>query len=163
MTASTAVMVRWLVTVNGCTPGTIPNGIIPMKFAIRMNMNSENTKGTYFLPSGPTLEVSILLTKPATPSTAICQRPGTSSRFIPPHMNSHKAPNTRIMNNEEFVKETSYPAISSCASGSIWNWCIGSILPLSPATFTTLFFPHPSAFAWAYYTTQAPGLFRTLP
>jgi hypothetical protein len=95
----------------------------------------------------------MLLMKPVTPSTAICQRPGTSSRFIPPHMKTQKAPNTRIMNNEELVKETSYPPNLSGASGSIWNWCIGSILPPSPATFTTLFFPHPSDFAWAYYTT----------
>ena len=70
-------------------------------------MNNENTKGTYFLPSGPTFEVSMLLMKPVTPSTAICQRPGTISRFIPPAMNSQSAPRTSTMNNDELVKETS--------------------------------------------------------
>ena len=33
----------------------------------------------------------MLVMKPVKPSTAICQRPGTSSRFIPPSMNSHRA------------------------------------------------------------------------
>ena len=42
MIASTPVMVNWLVTVNGWTP-TSATGIMPMKLANRMNMNSEKT------------------------------------------------------------------------------------------------------------------------
>ena len=40
--ASTPVMVRWLVTVNGCTP-TSATGSMPSRLAARMNMNSEKT------------------------------------------------------------------------------------------------------------------------
>ena len=39
-------MMMWLVTVN-------VYGISPIMFAIRMNMNSENTSGKNFIPSLP--------------------------------------------------------------------------------------------------------------
>ena len=87
MIAMTPVTVNWLVTVNGWAP-TRANGIMPIRLANRMNMKTVNTQGTYLRPSGPMLVVSIEVTKPVTPSTATCQRPGTSSRFIPPSMNS---------------------------------------------------------------------------
>ena len=105
--ARTAVTVRWLVTVKAWTPGTMPKGIMPMKFATRMNMNSEKTSGTYFLPSGPTLVETISLMKPFTPSTAACQRPGTIWRFMPPSMNTQIVAMTKIMNSEELVNEMS--------------------------------------------------------
>ena len=46
MIAITPVTVNWLVTVNGWTPGTTPNGIMPIRFANRMNMKTVNTHGT---------------------------------------------------------------------------------------------------------------------
>jgi hypothetical protein len=74
--------------------------------------------------------------KPVKPSTAACQRPGTSSRFMPPSMNSHSAPSVITIHRAELVKAMLWPAI--CQSrpkiGSIMNWCIGSILPDSAAT-----------------------------
>ncbi len=88
MIASTPVTVNWLVTVKGWTPGMIPNGIMPIRLANRTKMKTVNTQGTYLRPSGPTLVSSMLVMKPVIPSTAICQRPGTSSRFMPPIMNA---------------------------------------------------------------------------
>ena len=55
-------------------------------------MNSEKTYGTNFLPSGPMLTLTMSSTKPVKPSTATCQRPGTSSRFMPPHEHRRSAP-----------------------------------------------------------------------
>ena len=43
---STPVTVNWLVTVKGCAPGTIPNGIAPMTLANRMKVKAVNTHGT---------------------------------------------------------------------------------------------------------------------
>ena len=87
-------------------------------------------------PAGPMFVSIMLLMKPVTPSTAICQRPGISSRFIPPSMNSHTAASVNSIHSELLVKAIELPAI--CQSwpnrGSTWNWCIGSILPDSAAT-----------------------------
>ena len=57
MIAITPVTVNWLVTVNGCDAGPSANGIMPSRFANRMNMKTVNTQGTYLRPSGPTLVV----------------------------------------------------------------------------------------------------------
>ena len=43
MIASTPVMLKWLVVVNGCRPGMIASGIKPRKLANRMKMKSEKT------------------------------------------------------------------------------------------------------------------------
>ena len=53
MIAITPVIVNWLVTVNGWTPGITPNGIIPIRLANRMNMKMVNTQGTYLAPLRP--------------------------------------------------------------------------------------------------------------
>ena len=100
-------------------------------------MKTVNTQGTYLRPSGPMLVSSIEVMKPVTPSTATCQRPGTSSRFIPPSMNSqiaaeHDQHPQRAVGEDERVARPDRPT-----SGSIWNWCIGSIL-VSAATCLNL-------------------------
>ena len=51
--AIAAVMMMWLVTVN-------VYGMIPIMFAVRMNMNSENTRGKNRIPSLPA-ELCIVL------------------------------------------------------------------------------------------------------
>ena len=134
MIASTPVIVNWLVTVNGWTPGITPNGIMPIRLANRMKMKIVNTQGRYLRPSGPILVSIIELMKPVTPSTATCQRPGTSSRFMPPSMKTRIEPSTIIIHSAELVKAKGLPAVPRI--GSIWNWCIGSMVDdCSAATF----------------------------
>src|SRR5438067_664648 len=81
----------------------------------------------------------MLVTNPVKPSTAICQRPGTSSRFIPPSMNSHRQATTTAIQAALLVKAIEWPAICQPwpNSGSTVNWCIGSTLPDSAATLQT--------------------------
>src|SRR5690242_10238289 len=55
---------NWLVTVNGCPPGTIANGIAPRMLANRMKVKAVNTQGRYLRPSGPIDERVILSQKP---------------------------------------------------------------------------------------------------
>ena len=135
MIAMIPVTVNWLVTVKGWAP-TRAKGIIPSRLANRMNMKTVNTQGMYLRPSGPILVVTIEVTKPVTPSTATCQRPGTSSRFIPPSMKIQISARTTSIHKALLVKTNGVPSRWP-ASGLIWNWCIGSIL-LSAAT---LYFP----------------------
>src|SRR3546814_2803947 len=50
--------------------------------------------------------VSIIeATKFVIPSTVACQRPGTSSRFMPPSMNSHSTPTVSTIHNAERSEE----------------------------------------------------------
>ena len=72
----TPVNVNWLVTVNGCARETIPKGMLPIRLANSRKMNAVNTHGKYFLPSGPMLAWTMSSTKPISPSTVTCQRPG---------------------------------------------------------------------------------------
>ncbi len=53
--ASDTVMMIWAVTAN-------VYGMSPMTFTVRMNMNSENTSGKNFMPSGPAVLCSVLAT-----------------------------------------------------------------------------------------------------
>jgi hypothetical protein len=69
-----------------------------------MKVNSEKMYGTYFLPCGPMFTLTMSSTKPAKPSTAICQRPGTSSRFIPIAMNPNISASAISIHSELFVK-----------------------------------------------------------
>ena len=110
MIAITPVTVNWLVTVKGWTPGMIPNGIMPIRLANRMKMKTVNTQGTYLRPSGPTLVSSIEVMKPVMPSTATCQRPGTSSRFIPPSMNTQIEPSTISIHSALLVNTNGLPS-----------------------------------------------------
>ena len=69
-----------------------------------MKMKAVNTHGRYFLPSGPMLTLTMSSTKPIRPSTATCQRPGISSRFMPPNMNSQIVPRTISIHSALLVK-----------------------------------------------------------
>src|SRR3546814_10162613 len=61
-------------------------------------------------------------TKPVKPSTAICQRPGTSWRFMPPSMNSHRMIAAAPIHTALVVSHTSFPpAANSFAIGSTVN------------------------------------------
>ena len=62
------------------------------------------THGRYFLPSGPMLAFTMSSTKPISPSTVICQRPGISSRFMPPNMNTQIVPSTISVHSALLVK-----------------------------------------------------------
>src|ERR1051325_709173 len=135
MTAITLVTLNWLVTVNGWAP-TRASGITPSRFANRKNMKIVNTQGRYLRPSGPMLVVTIDSTKPVIPSTATCQRPGTSWRFIPPSMNSQISASTTSIHRALLVKTNGLPSRFP-TRGLIWNWIIGSILALA----ATLVFP----------------------
>ncbi len=73
-------------------------------------MNTVNTHGTYLRPSGPTLVSSIEVMKPVTPSTAICQRPGTSSRLRPPTMNAQIAASTISIHKALLVNANGLPS-----------------------------------------------------
>ncbi len=108
MIASTPVAVKWLVKVKGCRPIT-PSGSRPRKLASRMNMNSEKTYGIYFLPPSPTFASSRLLMKVVKYSTAACQRPGTSSRFMPTETNTVSTAAAATMYSALFVKATLNP------------------------------------------------------
>ena len=66
-------------------------------------------------------------------STAACQRPGTRSRFNPPHMKKRIEPRTTSIHNAELVKWNGVPSSADPVSESIWNWCIGSILTSAAA------------------------------
>jgi hypothetical protein len=78
-------------------------------------------------------------TKAISPSTAICQRPGISSRFIPPNMKSQITPSTIRVHSALLVKTNGFAPWNEPKIGSITNWCIGSILPSA----ATLSFPIP--------------------
>src|SRR6478735_8465563 len=65
---------------------------------------------------------------PVMTSTAACQRPGTSWRLVPPHMNSTIAASTISIQNAELVNWNGVAATSPPKNGWIVNWCIGSIL-----------------------------------
>ena len=65
--------------------------------------------------------------KPVMPSTATCQRPGTSWRFIPPSMNSQIRPSTISIHKALLVKMNGDPVQIPDRAGRIWNWCIGSM------------------------------------
>ena len=68
-------------------------------------------------------------TKAISPSTATCQRPGISSRFMPPNMNSQIVPSTISVHSALLVKTNGLLCPNEPKIGSITNWCIGSILP----------------------------------
>jgi hypothetical protein len=59
--------------------------------------------------------------KPVTVSTAICQRPGTSSRLSPPATNSMTRIAAISIHIALLVKERSYPATCQRTSGSMVN------------------------------------------
>ena len=84
-------------------------------------MKTVNTQGTYLRPSGPMLVSIIEVTKPVTPSTATCQRPGTSSRFIPPSMNSQIEPSTISIHSALLVKANGIAGQIARRAESIWN------------------------------------------
>ena len=86
--------------------------------------------------------------KPVTPSTAICQRPGTSWRFIPPSMNSQIVPSTISIHKALLVKANGLS--SDPVRESIWNWCIGSMVAFSAATC----FPHPVGVCFEIFQTS---------
>ena len=75
-----------------------------MRFANSRKTKEVNTHGKYFLPSGPMLTFTMSSTKAISPSTATCQRPGISSRFIPPNMNSQIVPSTISVHSALLVK-----------------------------------------------------------
>ena len=51
--------------------------------------------------------------KPVKPSTAICQRPGTTSRFMPPSMNNQSTSRVIIIQKALLVKEIGTPPMSN--------------------------------------------------
>ena len=71
--ASAAVTTMWLVTVKA-------PGIMPSMLAAKMNMNSENTKGKYFMPLWPVLSRSMPATNSWLISATDWMRVGTSER-----------------------------------------------------------------------------------
>ena len=114
--------VNWLVTVNGCAAPTTPKGMLPIRFANKRKMNAVKTQGRYFLPSGPMLAWTISSTKPINPSTATCQRPGISSRFIPPNMKTQIVPSTISVHNALLVNTNGLlPPLNEPKIGSIEN------------------------------------------
>jgi len=101
-------------------------GIIPNMLPNRMNMNRENTKGKYFLPSLPTVSTSRFATNSYEISAMDCHRPGTSELFrIPKTRNSVIRRTERAINAAELVKAILVSPtliginslISNCASG----------------------------------------------
>ena len=68
-----AVTMMWLVTVN-------VYGMMPIMFAIRMNMNSVKTSGKNFMPAVPAVLCMLLATNSYVSSVTDCIRPGTSAR-----------------------------------------------------------------------------------
>src|SRR3546814_810282 len=100
-------------------------------------------------------------TKPVKPSTAICQRPGTSWRFMPPSMNSHRMIAAAPIHTALVVSHTSFPpAANSFAIGSTVNWCIGSNLPASADTRVTPNYPWGHRAAGLNLTYSEPFLPR---
>src|SRR5438270_4579862 len=136
----TPVKVNWLVTVNGCAWRMTPKGILPIKLANSRKMNAVNTHGRYFLPSGPMLAWTMSSTKPISPSTIICQRPGINSRRMPPNMKNQIVPSTISVHRALLVKTNGlWPPLNEPKIGSISNWCIGSMSPaatLSPLSLS---------------------------
>src|SRR5260221_2689433 len=133
----TPVKVNWLVTVNGCAWRITPKGMLPMRLANSRKMKAVNTHGKYFLPPGPMLAWTMSSTKPIKPSTITCQRPGMSSRFIPPNMKNQIVPSTISVHRALLVKTNGlWPPLNEPKIGSISNWCIGSMSPA--ATYSPL-------------------------
>src|SRR5437763_4435449 len=133
----TPVKVNWLVTVNGCAWRITPRGMLPMRLANSRKMNAVNTHGRYFLPSGPMLAWTMSSTKPISPSTITCHRPGISSCFIPPNMKNQIVPRTISVHRALLVKTNGlWPPLNEPKIGSISNWCIGSMSPA--ATYSPL-------------------------
>ena len=89
MIASTPVTVKWLVTVKGCTPDDAERQHAEHVGDQDEHEQREDVGRELALPFGPIFASIMLVTKPVKLSTAICQRPGTSSRFMPPSMNTH--------------------------------------------------------------------------
>src|SRR6478735_6626859 len=73
---------------------------------------------------------------PVMTSTAACQRPGTSWRLVPPHMNSRIAASTISIHSAELVNWNGVAAASPPNNGEIVNWCIGSILAAAATGFS---------------------------
>src|SRR3954447_11345467 len=133
----TPVKVNWLVTVNGCAPWITPKGMLPIRFANSRKIKAVSTHGRYFLPSGPMLAWTMSSTKPISPSTITCQRPGMSSRLIPPNMKNQIVPSTISVHSALLVKTNGlWPPLNEPKIGSISNWCIGSMSPA--ATYSPL-------------------------
>src|SRR5678816_1005660 len=78
----------------------------------------------------------ILPMKPVTDSTAACQRPGTSWRLVPPHMNSRIAASTASIHSAELVNWNGLAVSSPPPNGAITNWCMGSILAAAATGFS---------------------------
>ena len=57
-----------------------------------------------FLPSGPMFTLTMSSMKPVSPSTAICQRPGTSWRCMPISMKPEISASAISSHSELFVK-----------------------------------------------------------
>src|SRR5208282_4574629 len=95
--ASVAVMMSWLVTVN-------ENGISPIMLANRTNMNSVNTKGKNFIPSVPAELRTVLATNSYDISATDCSRPGTTACGAVAPINSAETSKTiSSMNSAELV------------------------------------------------------------
>ena len=70
--------------------------------------------GTYLRAFGTDVRCQAMSsTKPVRLSTAVCQRPGTSWRFVPPHMNSMIATATIAIHSAELVNWNGEPRSSS--------------------------------------------------
>src|SRR4029079_12812728 len=103
--ASAAVTMMWLVTVKA--PGTMASML-----AAKMKMNSENTKGKYFMPPWPVLSRSMPDTNSWLTSATDCMRVGTSERARIDNMEKPAISSTvASMYAEELVNETSQPKI----------------------------------------------------
>src|SRR5207302_11449466 len=82
---------------------------------------------------------TISSTKPIRPSTATCQRPGMSSRLIPPNMKNQIVPSTISVHSALLVKTNGlWPPLNEPKIGSISNWCIGSMSPAATSTPSSL-------------------------
>src|SRR5262249_37846225 len=121
----TPVKVNWLVTVNGCAAATMPNGMLPMRFANSRKMKAVNPDGRYCPPSGPMLAWTMSSTNPISPSTMTCQRPGISSRRMPPNMNSQIVTRTISVHSALLVNTNGLLRWNEPKIGAITNWCIG--------------------------------------
>src|SRR5215813_7521769 len=101
--ASAAVTMMWLVTVK-------KPGIMPSMLQAKMNINSVNTNGKYFMPALPVLSRSMPATNSWVSSATDCIRPGTSARERIDSMKKAVTKTTDTsMNSEELVNETSQP------------------------------------------------------
>ena len=128
------VTVNWLVTVNGCAPGTIAERHRADPVGERMNMKAVNTHGRYLRPSGPIDCAGDVVDEAGQHLDRGLPAAGHQLALEPaPHEHHDHSQDDQHPQRRIGEHGTASPPAAPPPIGEIMNWCIGSILA-GPAT-----------------------------